>query len=429
MSRRQVAVWPPFVRAAVFLALSAGFGQGGALFAAVALGLPLGPWWPAAAQAHGHVQLAGWAGLLVLGVGLHFLPRLRGAPLARPDLAPAVLRLLLAGLVLRALAQPALAAVGGGLSALVLRAALVASGALELAGVAVALGLLVLTARRGPSPAAREGFRAVLPFLATAFAGLGLALGLNLAGLLAAARAGQPVIPARLDRPAVLLALHGFLVPVAVAMSARLFPLYFRTPLPQPRVLRAGLGCALAGLALRLAGESLDAPLVAAVGRLAQALALILFILGLGVFASRRPLPRQPPPGLADPLHLHALAAYAWLLLAAGHLAWGGAAGLGGASGPPDVEVHLLGAGFVTLLILGVGAQLLPGFARRPLRRPALLWATLALGNAAALLRVAPPFLAPTLPPGATSAALALAGLAGLLAVALFAHNLRLFDG
>ncbi len=59
MSGRQVAVWPPFARAAVVLALTAGFGQGGALFAAVALGLPLGPWWPAAAQANGHVRLAG----------------------------------------------------------------------------------------------------------------------------------------------------------------------------------------------------------------------------------------------------------------------------------------------------------------------------------------------------------------------------------
>jgi hypothetical protein len=163
----------------------------------------------------------------------------------------------------------------------------------------------------------------VLPFLASAFVAFGLALGLNLAGLLAAARTPGPIVPGWLNRPAVLLALHGFLVPVAVAMSARLFPLYFRTPLPALRILRAGLACALAGLALRLAGEPLGSPIVAAVGRLAQALALALLVLGLGVFAPRRPLPRQPPPGLADPLHLHALAAYAWLLLAAGHLAWG----------------------------------------------------------------------------------------------------------
>jgi hypothetical protein len=40
----------------------------------------------------------------------------------------------------------------------------------------------------------------------------------------------------------------------------------------------------------------------------------------------------------------------------------------------------------------GEGAKLLPGFAHRPLRSEALVWATL-LGNAAALLRVGPQLL------------------------------------
>lgn len=67
MSRHQAAVWPPFVRTAIALAITAGFGLGGTR-------------WPAAEQAHGHIQVFGWAGLMVLGVGFHFLPRLRGAP-------------------------------------------------------------------------------------------------------------------------------------------------------------------------------------------------------------------------------------------------------------------------------------------------------------------------------------------------------------
>src|SRR5437868_4750150 len=67
---------PPFLWAATLLALVGGFGLGGALF------LHQAAWRFPAAQAHGHVQVFGWAGLLVLGVGLHFLPRLRGARLA-----------------------------------------------------------------------------------------------------------------------------------------------------------------------------------------------------------------------------------------------------------------------------------------------------------------------------------------------------------
>ncbi len=69
MSRAEADLWSPFVRAAIGVALTGGFGLGAALFGAIALRLPLGLWWSAAAQAHGQLQLVGWAGLMVLGVG------------------------------------------------------------------------------------------------------------------------------------------------------------------------------------------------------------------------------------------------------------------------------------------------------------------------------------------------------------------------
>src|SRR3954454_21212899 len=62
---------PPFIWTATLLAIVGGFGLGGSLF------LHQTAWPVPAAQAHGHVQLFGWAGLLILGVGLHLLPRLR----------------------------------------------------------------------------------------------------------------------------------------------------------------------------------------------------------------------------------------------------------------------------------------------------------------------------------------------------------------
>ncbi len=130
---------------------------------------------------------------------------------------------------------------------------------------------------------------------------------------------------------------------------------------------------------------------------------------------------------LADPIQLHALSAYGWLLVAAALLVWAGLSGLGVlvASAPRDAEQHALGAGFVTLLILGVGAHLLPGFANRPLRSRKLIWLTLGLGHAAALLRVGPFLAAPLLPAGLVSAFLAAAGLAGVAAVAAFGVNVR----
>src|SRR5215213_6844444 len=102
------SVWSPFFWSALGLASVFGFGLGALLFAAPLLGWPLGRWWQAAAQVHAHEFVFGWAGLMVLGVGFYFLPRLRGRALANPKLARAVLWLLLSGLLLRALSQPVL---------------------------------------------------------------------------------------------------------------------------------------------------------------------------------------------------------------------------------------------------------------------------------------------------------------------------------
>ena len=102
-------VWQPFVASAISLSVIAGFGLGAGLFSLGALDRSSGAWWAAAAQVHGHIQYAGWAGLIVLGVGLHFLPRLAGAPSISRRRALQALALLLAGLMIRAVAQPWLA--------------------------------------------------------------------------------------------------------------------------------------------------------------------------------------------------------------------------------------------------------------------------------------------------------------------------------
>ena len=197
---------PAFVWAAATLASVAGFGLGGALFGAL-FGPRPGLWWPAAAQAHGHVQVFGWAGLMVLGVGLHFLPRLRGAALAAPGLAPWVLALYGGGVALRAVAQP-LAAARPALIGLLPLAAL-----LELAGATIAVGMLVATSRRAVPLRERAGMVPVLPFVAMAFGSLWLSLLLNLLGWALAVGSGLPLLTAPWELLVVHLGLVGFLTP------------------------------------------------------------------------------------------------------------------------------------------------------------------------------------------------------------------------
>jgi uncharacterized protein involved in response to NO len=403
------AIWVPYMRLAVGLALTAGFGFGGFLFAAGALGLPTGAWWAATAQAHGHIQLFGWVGLPVCGIGWHFLPRLRGAPHADPHRTMLALGLLTLGLLGRTVAQPALAA--GGAAATVWRVLLLGSGTLELAGATLVLAAVARLPRQGPPLATRDSFRAIWPLALAAFSSCWLALALNLAGLVGLALSGATLVAAPFDRATIDLALYGFLLPMAVAMSARLFPLYFRTPPVAPRALRAGLALTGAGLALRLGGDSGQQALVAGLGRLLQVGGLILFVLALGIFARRRPSPRAVRRLATDPAHLHTLTAYAWFLIGTALVGWQGLALLvPGLPAAPDGERHALGAGYFTVLILGIGTRLLPGFARRPLRREGFCWATLVLANGAALLRVGLPLLPPVVPVPLADGALAAAG-------------------
>jgi uncharacterized protein involved in response to NO len=135
----------PILKTALLMGAGGGFLLATVLTLSLAFSVPLGAWWEAVAQAHGHLQLFGWAGLFVLGVALHFLPRLRGTPLAGASLVPWLLGMMIASLVLRAVSQPLLT-----MSQVSLwRVALVSSGVLETGAFVTILSLLILTAMRG----------------------------------------------------------------------------------------------------------------------------------------------------------------------------------------------------------------------------------------------------------------------------------------
>src|SRR4051794_30971903 len=98
----------PMLKTALLLGIGGGFLLATILTITRILLVQLGAWWAALAQAHGHLQLYGWAGLFVLGVALHFLPRLRGTPLVAARLIPWILVSISVSMILRALCQPLL---------------------------------------------------------------------------------------------------------------------------------------------------------------------------------------------------------------------------------------------------------------------------------------------------------------------------------
>jgi uncharacterized protein involved in response to NO len=472
----------PFIWAALVAALLPGFGAGVVLFAALLWRWPLGPWWPAAAQAHGHAQVFGFAGLMVLGVGLSFLPRLRGAPLVQPALVPVVLALYGGGLLLHVTIQlagpfiplaPATRPLG--VTAAIL---LALSGPMTLLGAALAVALLARTARHGPPLQTRPGVRQVQALVLVSFISLLLALALNAGATLAsgaaavvaygAAGAGlatgaattggtpeagvtlpalgsvarqQPwLVPAIPHLAAVRLAFLGWLVPVAAAVSARTFPLFLHTRLASPRALRLGLAVLLGGLVLDVSarlGMAAPAPAVAVAYAL-EGGALLWFTAIIGALGPKVRLPGR----MSDPVEAQLAraswpalgGAYGWLLIAGLLLLARSGAALDWWSPPPeDAERHALGAGFILLLIVGMALRLIPGLAGARPRAVDLTAARVAIAAAhvAAVLRVGPVVLSwllvavPSLVPWLLPALLATAGLAGMVAIVALAVALR----
>ncbi len=410
----------PLLRAALLLGAGGGFLLAMILTLTRAFSLPLGAWWTALAQAHGHLQLYGWAGLFVIGVAFHFLPRLRGAPLAAPRLVPWLLGGQVTALLIRALSQPLLAATGEA----VWRILLVLSGVLECAALVTAAALLLLTARSGPPLATRQAFKGILPFIAGAFGALGIAAIVNLVDVTQAAL-GAGLVPGEGDNLNVTLGLFGFLVPVALAMSARSLPMYAGLEAFPPRVMWPLAYAYMIGIALTAIGTGWMSLLpwlgiVYGLGMVMLGVVMLIFVaVFLRLMRTRGRLPQRvaqlapTPDAVAQSYRARVVneranygpfvgliaSSYMWAVLGALLLVGDGLALLFGRAPffSLDAIRHSFAVGFIALLLCGVAPRMIPGFSGHKIAGPGWVTATFWLGNCAALLRVGSLLLLPVL--------------------------------
>jgi hypothetical protein len=212
----------PALRSALIVGGAGGFALATVLTLTASLHVPQGLWWRALVQTHGFLQLYGWAGLFALGVGAYVLPRLRGAPLALTEALGWILGLHLASLILRFACQPLAALTPSGLP----RAGLVASGVLEVAAIGLIYVCALLTLRHGPALTQRPAFVKILPLFGIALLSLGAAAVVNLVNMARLAQSSSGIVPEPGDSLNVTLGLFGFLVPIALAMSAQMLPTY-----------------------------------------------------------------------------------------------------------------------------------------------------------------------------------------------------------
>lgn len=421
-------------RAALLLGACGGFALACILTVSSMSGVSLGTWWLALAQAHGDLQLFGWAGLFVVGVSLHFLPRLRGAPLVATWPIGWLIAFQVCALALRAVAQPLLILTGG----LLWRVALVSSGALEFIALCGIVLLLVLTFLRGPALNKRPAFIATLPFIACAYLSLALAALVNLINLSITSGLVAPVG----DLLCVTLGLFGFLIPMALGMSARSLPMYAGLEAFPPRQLFSLAFLYIAGLFIFCVSLPGGWARVEGLGSLLIGGTLICFVvLFLRAIRARGKLPVKvqrlaPAPEALSraygarvsrerqsygPFVALVASSYLWLLLGGVLLAINGLSDLAGLSVPiaDDAIRHTLTIGFVSLLICGIAPRMLPGFSGGTIRAAWLVSATLWLGNLAALFRVGSLLLAPWLTLGTLNLGEIAFGCSGILGLAL----------
>ncbi|GHO83613.1 hypothetical protein [Dictyobacter formicarum] len=408
----------PVVKAALLIGACGGFVLASVLTLSLAFAIPPGMWWEAVVQAHGHLQLYGWAGLFVLGIALHFFPRLCGAPLAGARFLPWLLGIAIVSLILRAVSQPGLIMV----DAPAWRLMLVNSGLFEVIAIGGILFLIGVTARRGPPAKTRPAYWSVLPFFVGAFCSSGIASIVNLLNVVQAAQ-GSGLALYRSDALNVTLGLFGFLVPIALAMSARSLPMYAELDGFPRRALWPLSGTYFTGLALMSVGTANNLPqfwanIIGGLGMLLTGGVVLLFVgTFLRLMRKRGRLPQRvaqlapKPVALAQsykkqikkeqanygPFVGLVASSYLWALLGALLLLIDGLSLLATGSAPVAIDAirHSFAIGFIALLICGIAPRMLPSFSGCQIVSPRLVSATLWLGNAAVVLRVSPLLLSP----------------------------------
>ena len=446
-----------FIWAALTAALGAGLPIGAHLTFVMGFGFPPGRGFASFVQTHGHVQLIGWAGLFIMGISLHFIPRLAGVPIARPHWLGCIPWLMAAGLVLRSVGHAVVPYLTATSALLPMAWLVVTSGVLEWFGILMYIGLLLSTLRSAGGVRQPPALRAVRPYFGMMVSGWLLYACLNLGLLIHMVLAQAVVVHQAWQHFAIESFLGLVLLPVAFASSIRLLPLYLRLAAADWPV-RGTAYAYLAALVVHVVPSTPGlfqlAPQVAAhlshLGMLLKGGTILWFVWQLDVLTRRRdpwtvhrtlhPGPERRPtrPGLPDDGEFGRFdrlvaAAYVWLVLAAACEVVSGIAALAGRtffiSGSAIRHMYLLG--FITQLIFGMAVRMLPGFLQqRRVASPALVEATLWLGNAAAvgrvLLFVVPPAVLQTIPGSALVArtAFAVSGLLGFAAVWCLAVNL-----
>jgi hypothetical protein len=411
------AIYRPFFKAGIVVVLTLGAVWGAYLLLRIGLRGRFDAAGLHEVNAHGHAQIFGWVGLFVMGFAYQAFPRFKHASLAFPRLAWASLGLMLAGLVGRSVGEPLASSLPwvGPIA--------IASAWLEVAAIGLFVWVILATWR-----AAGKGLAFYDYYILASmgwFAAQAVAEAVYLAATLAAASREELLALVAAWQGAIRDAqIHGFALLMILGVSQRVLHHFYGFPAANRRLSLAALVCLNFAVTGEIAGLVLMRSASRAWAGLWYVSALLLTGAVVALLWNWRVFGRAAE---ADRSLKFLRAAYAWLLFSLGMLvllpayqffllpqlaASSEAAALGFSHAYYGAIRHAITVGFISLMIVGVAARVVPTLNGVDSHRLTPLWGPFLLLNVGCALRVVAQTLTDFSPH-----AFPVAGVSGLLEV------------
>jgi len=368
-------------------------------------------------NAHGHAQIFGWVGLFVMGFAYQAFPRFKHTSLWNPRLAVLTFYLMLAGLILRVVGEPLHR------FAATLWLALLGT-AVEVVAISLFILVMAETIRRSQKPLAAYDY-----YIGAAFFWFFAQAVLDLFHLYmtttASTRTALLQQVSTWQAPLRDLQIHGFALTLILGVSQRfLHGIYGFPEIPRQRALGV-----LAPLTIAVAGEALFFVLFRKTGQhlYVGLMYACMVTIAISVVALTRSwwthfwgsparVPEEIAVDRADRSFKFLQAAYAWLVISLAMLLfvpfYNRLTGQDFSHAFYGATRHAITVGFISMMILGVAAKVVPVLNGVDSGALAGLWLPFTLINAGCFLRVSTQILT-DLMPGAFS----VIGLSGVLEV------------
>lgn len=386
-------IYRPFFQAGIAVVLSLGALWGAYLLLRIGL---LGSFSAVGiheVNAHGHAQIFGWVGLFVMGFAYQAFPRFKHTSLAYPKWAYATLWMMATGLVCRSSFEWL------GIYAPAFWNIAIAASILEIVAIASFVWIIVATLRHSGKPLAFYDYYIISALFWFVVQAVYSSL-LFYSTISVNSREALLHVIANWQAPLREIQIHGFAMMMILGVSQRMFHNFYGLAKPNPRLSRVVLVCLNLAIVGIVSGYLLMRAISHAWAGLWYA-SILLLAIGFVVLVNDWKIFAKPKDSDRSLKFLRA--AYIWLIVSLGMLALlpvhqfgllpyfaptGSAIHMGFSHAYYGAIRHAITVGFISLMIVGVSAKVVPTLNGINLQGLSSLWLPFILINAGCALRV-----------------------------------------